>query len=141
MSNRNAASLTGSLLVRKGAASPSSFGHEVGLFEHENGLEARPSGQSGSASRPSPVIQPPANDKFSAAPAGGPAKVRRFTLRLSGEEHLRLRLASVYLGRSGQKLVLEAVNQYLERVAPELSDENLARTFGFAHMPSPPAKR
>lgn len=137
MSNRNAASLTGSLLVRKGAAAPSPF-------RHESGSDAPSRSRFKPKLAPSPVTLRAANDKLARAAKGngkprgpraktpvepardGSSHVRRFTLRLSPDQHLKLRLASVHLGRSGQKLVLEAVNEYLERIAPELRDGDCA---------------
>lgn len=141
MSNRNAASLTGSLLVRKGAAAPSPL-------RRESGSDAPSRSRFKPKLAPSPVTLRAANDKLARSAKGaakgngkprrsrtktaaepareGASDVRRFTLRLSPDQHLKLRLASVHLGRSGQKLVLEAVNEYLERIAPELRDGNCA---------------
>lgn len=130
MSHRNAASLTGSLLVRKGTAAPSPLGREAGP-------DAPARRRFTPKLAPSPVALAAANDKSAkaagrngkprAAPSGeGPSRVRRFTLRLSREQHLRLRLASVHLGRSGQKLLLEALDEYLGRIAPELREGNCA---------------
>lgn len=155
MSNRNAASLTGSLLVRKGAAAPSPF-------RRGSDSDTPSRGRFKPKLAPSPVTLRAANDKLAQA-AKGPAKgsgkprrsraktpiepardgashVRRFTLRLSADQHLKLRLASVHLGRSGQKLILEAVNEYLERIAPELRDGNCACILDGAEAP-PRAKR
>ncbi len=136
MSNRNAASLNGSLLVRKGAAAPSPLGNEGGLG-HEAGPDAPTRRRFTPKLAPSPVTLRAANDKLAKAARrngkprrapsdDGSSKIRRFTLRLSPEQHLRLRLASVHLGRSGQKLLLEALDEYLGRIAPELREGNCA---------------
>lgn len=50
-----------------------------------------------------------------------PDRRRRFTLRLAAEQHLRLRLAAVHRGISAQKLVLEAVEMHLRRLAADLT--------------------
>jgi len=151
MSNRNAASLSGSLLVRKGAAVPSPFDHEAGpdaptrrrftpklapspvSLRADNDTPAKAAKRSGKP-RPAPA-------KTRIAPAGeGSSEIRRFTLRLSPDQHLRLRIASVHLGISGQKLILEAVNEYLSRVAPELRDGNCACILDGVATPPPRGK-
>jgi len=144
MSNRTAASLTGSLLVRKGAAAPSPLGREMGF-------DAPPPGRYAPAPAPeraqdvrSTVALRVANDKPAKAPrkngkphvavvktvsaaSGAEALApRRFTLRLSQDQHKQLRLASVHLGLSGQKMLLKALDEYLGRVAPELAGGNCA---------------
>jgi hypothetical protein len=159
MSNRNAASLTGSLLVRKGAAAPSPLKREARVLDGGAGYDAPSPGRFTPtlAPKPSPVALRAANGKPAAAakkngkhrpaPASarsassgdGSSHVRRFTLRLSRDQHLRLRIASVHLGRSGQKLILEAVNEYLDRIAPELRDGNCACILDA--VPAPPPTR
>ncbi len=154
MSNRNAASLTGLLLVRKGAAAPSPLGREAGPDAPTPRRFTPKPAPEPSRVGPSPVTLRAANDKLtkavrkntrnvaaakqngkprpapakarSAPSGGGPSAVRRFTLRLSPEQHLLLRLASVHLGRSGQKLLLVALDEYLDRIAPELREGNCA---------------
>ncbi|WP_327785520.1 hypothetical protein [Sphingomonas changnyeongensis] len=44
-----------------------------------------------------------------------------FTLRLDGDRHLRLRLASAVRNRSAQQIVTEALDQFLAAM-PELDD-------------------
>jgi len=144
MSDRNAASLTGSLLVRKGAAAPSPLKRDAGFdapapsrFTPTLAAESRqnaPSPVSLPAVPGKPAARAGKNGKRGSTPAAArtvspgddSSEIRRFTLRLSQNQHLRLRLASVHLGRSGQKLILEAVNEYLDRIAPELRDGNCA---------------
>ncbi|MCZ6858884.1 MAG: hypothetical protein O7I42_01150 [Alphaproteobacteria bacterium] len=168
MRNRNAASLTGSLLVRKGAAEPSPFGHGASLDAPTPSRFAPMQSPIPSQGAPSPAPFRTANDKLTEAvgesgktvaaakqndkpvessaktriaPTGdGSSEVRRFTLRLSQDQHLKLRIASVHLGLSGQKLILEAVNEYLERVAPELRDGNCACILDGVSVPPPGGK-
>lgn len=59
--------------------------------------------------RPRAVAQP-------VAPAVAGTKAA-FTLRLDERRHLRLRLACAMLNRSGQQIVAEALDQYLDSVA------------------------
>ncbi|MHB9879222.1 hypothetical protein ACSMXM_06130 [Pacificimonas sp. ICDLI1SI03] len=43
-----------------------------------------------------------------------------FTLRLDGPQHLRLRLATAFAHKSAQKLVAQAVDEYLSKHFPDL---------------------
>jgi hypothetical protein len=61
------------------------------------------------------LVRDPVKPRRSALAAGRRAA---FTLRLDGERHLKLRLASVTSGRSAQQLVTEA----LDRLIAELPD-------------------
>jgi hypothetical protein len=109
---RRAASLTSSLMARKGAAGPSRL--EQKEAEHNNG-------------RPAPrlVASTP-----HVAPKSAPAKPkkaddaaadkRRFTLRLSDDQHIRMRLASVHLHLSAQQMVMRALDQYLAETVPHI---------------------
>ena len=71
---------------------------------------------------PTPKAERPARK----VPAPRPATGRKaaFTLRLDGDRHLRLRLASAVAGRSSQQLVVEALDAFLN-AQPEV--EALAR--------------
>ncbi|MBV7256763.1 hypothetical protein KCG44_08180 [Pacificimonas sp. WHA3] len=53
------------------------------------------------------------------APAGSGPK-SAFTLRLDKKRHLRLRLATAYAHKSAQKLVVEALDEYLSKHFPDL---------------------
>jgi hypothetical protein len=162
MSHRRAASLTGSLLVRKGAASPSyverhgryepphdpytalpaliegagapalvSAGTGADLPKAANGPAGprQDNGAIGAIGGPDLAViegQTPVSN-LPVRPVGGPSAglrraqtKRRFTLRLTPEQHLRLRLAAVHLGVSAQKFVLDAVEAHLLRAAGEL---------------------
>lgn len=65
---------------------------------------------------PAPVAARKAVSRKSALEQGRRAA---FTLRLDAERHLKLRLACTVEGRSAQQLVLDAVDQLLERM-PEI---------------------
>ena len=112
---RKAASLTGALIARKGAAKP---------WRPERG-----NGHADSMSRaaPAPAALSPKAPKRSAgraktksAAGAASADKRSFTLRLTPEQHLRMRLASVHLGQSAQHLLIAALDEHLARVAPRI---------------------
>lgn len=109
---RRAASLTSSLMARKGAAGPSHL--EQDEIEQHNG-------------RPTPrlVASTPVTVKKSASAkskkAGeAAADKRRFTLRLNEDQHIRMRLASVHLHMSAQQMVMKALDQYLAETVPHI---------------------
>ncbi|HEV2816731.1 MAG TPA: hypothetical protein VGW40_05870 [Allosphingosinicella sp.] len=67
---------------------------------------------------PAPVVALP--KRAAAAAAEAPhGKKAAFTLRLDGERHLRLRLATAVTGRSAQQIVTEALDHFLASV-PEV---------------------
>jgi len=113
---RRAASLTGSLMARKGAAGPSRL--ELKEVEPSENRPAPPrlvSTTPGAAkaaaatkSRKSAKAADPDNDK------------RRFTLRLNEDQHIRMRLASVHLHMSAQQMVMKALDKYLAEAAPHI---------------------
>ncbi len=90
-----AASLTPSLLVAKGAASPS--GERQGADGKVQFLPKRPRERS-----------------------DGDEDITRVSLRLPTARHLRLRLAAAHLGRSNQALMLAAIDHYIDNVLPLL---------------------
>jgi predicted HicB family RNase H-like nuclease len=140
------ASLSSGLLARKGQAKPAmrpqGFGHygQPGddLGWNDMGFDAP---------RPAPPAERPAvvrqqeelQASFEPEPAPAPiapvletpaqpaatperdARKAAFTLRLDGERHLQLRLASAVSGRSSQNLVIEALDALLA-AKPELKD-------------------
>jgi len=65
---------------------------------------------------PAPVVALP---KRAAAAAAAQGKKAAFTLRLDGERHLRLRLATAVTGRSAQLMVTEALDHFLASI-PEI---------------------
>ncbi|MGB3721763.1 MAG: hypothetical protein WA979_02950 [Pacificimonas sp.] len=68
-----------------------------------------------SAPEPAPRAKPPVQR----APAGSKAK-SAFTLRLDKPRHLKLRLASAFAHMSSQKLITEALDEYIEKHFPDL---------------------
>ena len=114
---RRAASLTSSLMARKGTAGPS-------RLEQEEAAQ--------SENRPAPprlVSSTPANAKNGATAKSrkSPAKSaaadnekRRFTLRLNEDQHIRMRLASVHLHMSAQQMVMKALDKYLAETVPHI---------------------
>ena len=90
-----AASLTPSLLVAKGTASPS------GERQDADGKVQ---------------FLPERSDERSDGDDG----ITRVSLRLPTARHLRLRLAAAHLGRSNQALMLAAIDHYIDNVLPLL---------------------
>ncbi|NNM76289.1 hypothetical protein HJG53_05155 [Sphingomonas sp. ID1715] len=132
MNAKPLASLTSGLLARKGTAKPAmrpqgfaGFGHrQEDLGWNDMGFDA-----------PQPVAEPPvvvrqqedlavrlANVEATPRAAPGTARDKAaFTLRLDGDRHLRLRLASAVRHRSSQQLVTEALDALLAGM-PELDE-------------------
>lgn len=137
MNAKPLASLTSSLLARKGQAKPAMRPQGFGAFGrpqedlgwNDMGLDA-----------PEPVAEPPAVVRqqeelvaqFEAEPAPRPARTPRavraaagrkaaFTLRLTPDRHLRMRLATAVKHVSAQQLVTEALDALLNNM-PELDD-------------------
>lgn len=148
------ASLSSSLLARKGGAKPAMRPHGFGPGSSED-LGWNDHGGDGPAAprrtvvlAPTPAVrrqQAELAREFaanaaaeSAVAAASPAPIRlprgarakaAFTLRLDPERHLRLRLACAVKHRSAQEIVTEALDQLLAQL-PEIED--LA-----AQLPSP----
>ena len=92
-----AASLTASLLVSKGTATPSA---QRAPLDMGSNVQLLPKGEA----RPLPRED---------------GRVR-VTLRMNAARHLRLRLAAAHLGRSNQALMLAAVDHYIDNILPPL---------------------
>ena len=124
------ASLTGSLLARKGDARPAMRRAYVPMASLAAAGEALhedlgwSEGQRATQRPPSPALQQqeriarsfstPARAPAPALPAAAPGGAKKaFTLRLDADRHLRLRLASASRGRSSQQLVTEALDRFL----------------------------
>lgn len=105
-----AASLTGSLLARKGTALPSQGLEPVG---YASDVQNRPGG--GTAAAAAPAAQE--------ASAAGSAKRVAMTLRLDHEQHLKLRLFSAHLRQSSQDVLQLALKAYMDEHAPQSFDE------------------
>ncbi len=99
MNGFKAATLTGSLLVAKGDAAPSG---------------SRP------ADRPSATVQSLPRSATRRPAARRDDGFTHLSLRINSVRHLRLRLAAAHLGRSGNSLVVAALDHYLDHVLPTL---------------------
>lgn len=97
MSFRAAAVLSSGLLARKGAAVPTSLA----------AVSVLPRGLSDGTARAVTA---------GASPTGG-SRNTKMSLRLDPERHRKLRLATVHLGRSGQRILLDALDAHLARCA------------------------
>jgi hypothetical protein len=129
MSLEAAAVLSGGLLVRKGAAIPTRLG-PTGLGStnprsmNPGSINLGPTGLAALS------IGPRAMSDGSVAmaiggppPSGRPRHASRtprgtkVSLRLDAERHRKLRLAAIHLGRSGQRILLDALDAHLARCA------------------------
>ncbi|HUT51563.1 MAG TPA: hypothetical protein VM325_19715 [Alphaproteobacteria bacterium] len=113
---RRAASLTSSLMARKGLAGPSH-------------LELKDVEQTKSRPTPPRLVSTTPGDAKTGATTRSRKSVkgadpdtdkRRFTLRLSEDQHIRMRLASVHLHMSAQQMVMKALDTYLAETVPQI---------------------
>lgn len=112
MSFAAAATLSSGLLVRKGAAIPTTLGPttlRAGIFTPTS------PGATSLAAVPTPPRAVSAG-----TPASGGPRDHKVSLRLDAERHRKLRLATVHLGRSGQSILLEALDAHLARCADSI---------------------
>jgi hypothetical protein len=113
---RRAASLTSSLMARKGNAGPSRL--EDQETERLNGRPApRLVASAPEVGKKSAPAKPRKDSEKDSEPA---ADKRRFTLRLSEDQHIRMRLASVHLHMSAQQMVMKALDQFLAQTVPHI---------------------
>ena len=135
-----AASLSASLLARKGDANPSRGLEPIGYVEdvHNNpdvppvaGTPAPAAPPVAGSAVPAPAatanaapqaITPAAAGDYPAAygkrPVGSSKRVA-MTLRLDHEQHLKLRLFSAHVRQSSQDVMLEALEAYIKANAPQ----------------------
>lgn len=108
MSNRKFAAMTGSLLARKGEASPSSEPYFVvpSIMREVTRDVARDV-------RQAPVEMPP---QMEAAPARSAEASHKIAMRLSEAQHLRLRVAAAQMQVTRQTLLAAALDHYLATV-------------------------
>ena len=106
---KTAASLTASLLARKGQAGPTDGLQSVGI-----------DGQAAT----SPPRQGQAEIERRLAPKRpvGSGKRIAMTVRLDHEQHLRLRIFSVHQKRSSQEILALALDKYIDENAPAALD-------------------
>ncbi len=112
------ATLTSSLLARKGTAVPSAFAP--------------------TAMPPMPAMSPaptPAAAARKTAAADGGAVTRpkrngtgriKMSLRLKPDQHLKLKLVAAFRRESAQRLLVAAIERYLDQVAPSAAREEYA---------------
>ncbi len=116
------ASLSSSLLVRKGAAGPSGYAAPP-ANSHLNG-HAAPTAtvkplapvQSGRPQGTAPAKPPRAQRKQTLDHNG---RVR-LSVRFDQDQHTRLQLASVHTKRTMRDLIADAVDNYLKQIAPNV---------------------
>ncbi len=105
---KSAATLASGLLARKGDAVPTSL-VVVPVIARVHHGEVKPG-------------LPPLRRGLGGKPPhdGGAAPAAKLSVRLDDDRHRRLRLAALHLGRSGQQIMIEALDAYLERAAPAI---------------------
>jgi len=120
MNNMKAASLTSSLLARKGTAVPSVFAPS-----------AMPPAPTPSAPTPraAAVRKPPPAAATGVAVArpkrNGTGRIK-MSLRLTPEQHLKLKLVAAFRRESAQRLMIAAIARHLDQVAPNAAREEYA---------------
>lgn len=132
MTAKPLASLTSSLLARKGTAKPAMRPQGFGAFGHrQEDLGWNDMGFD--APQPAPAPEPPAvvvqqqhlarrvSRPVAPKPSEPGTGKAAFTLRLDADRHLRLRLASAVQNRSSQQLLTHALDALLATV-PDLDD-------------------
>ena len=115
-----AASLSSSLLVRKGSAAPADLSLIPASRRHTVKVQAK-------APAPSTCVH-----KAEIATAkeagqdgqGNGAYTAKFTLRLDRERHLRLKLLAAHLHLSAQEMLIEALDAYLDQAVPQAIRNN-----------------
>lgn len=112
-----AASLTGSLLVRKGEARPA-LRPDLVLEPVEGVTPRKPITLPRPEYKPAAVVEVKPADSSTSAAKSKPAQrgQRRvsFTFRLDPERHLNLRVVAIFRRTSAQKILEEALDRYLE---------------------------
>jgi hypothetical protein len=106
MQAKPAAALASDLLARKGEAVPTS-------------LVVLPMVPRAPTGEIKPELSVPRDGARGGKPlrGGAVAPAAKLSLRLDGDRHRRLRVAALHLGRSGQQILVEALDAYLERSA------------------------
>ncbi len=112
MSMSGPAVLSGALLARKGAASPTGY-------TPIRPQDIKPAGNANvktSKPRPTPVL--------TSAATGGPSETAdarsRVSVRLDRDRHFKLKLTAAHLERSLQDVITEALDRYIEQIGPEV---------------------
>jgi hypothetical protein len=106
---KSAASLTASLLARKGQAIPTDAIHPTGVGSPaEAPLDHHARGEGAERAMPKRPV--------------GSGKRIAMTVRLDHEQHLRLRVFSAHKQRSSQEILALALEKYIEEHAPAMLD-------------------
>lgn len=139
------ANLTSTLLTRKGLASPTLVGGPSRTAVPLPALPALSSSpilpalalpllRTKDVSPKPPIAAPIASghdkiesDRFASAPRAAFDRRVHMSLRLDPGRHLRLRLEASRTGRSMQSLLIQALDEFLERDGPGTSDPEIAQ--------------
>ncbi|MBV8650750.1 MAG: hypothetical protein JO255_04735 [Alphaproteobacteria bacterium] len=133
------AMLSSQLLARKGTAVPAALGLQLGLIEEltRNPIQTRLQLRV-TPRRPRPSASRTDGDALShddksggmapgyASGAASPSDGAKVSLRLDADRHRRLRLLALHQRSSGQKLLLAALDAYLEAAGAAVMDGSCA---------------
>ena len=126
-----AAPLSGSLLVRKGAAAPADLSLIPAARRHTARVQAMepslsPAGDPNASKTNGrrPKVEKTADDRSSRCVQATAGPTAKFTLRLDRERHLRLKLLAAHLHLSAQELLVEALDAYFDQRIPEAISNN-----------------
>ncbi len=112
---KSAASLTASLLARKGDAVPT---EGVNPVSTGGDIASDPHDPADNAPR---AAQQAAKQAFSKRPVGSGKRIA-MTVRLDHEQHLRLRVFSAHKRLSSQQILAQALDRYIDENAPSTLD-------------------
>lgn len=125
------ARLTGTILARKGFATPSTgLIPEPGDLDHIVDLDPK-FGKQEHTAKPEPRKQPPVHTVAERKPAAeqnpaAPSKKSRriaMTVRMDEDQHLKLKVYCAHHHKSAQKIIMEAIGNYMAR---HESDDEMA---------------
>lgn len=133
MSMGGPAALSGALLARKGSANPTGYAPvraqdmpDVNVrgktAANADTAAATPVGRTAAPQR-QPGERPWLADS---APSGAAGARTRVSVRLDRERLLKLKLTAAHLDRSLQAVIAEALDRYIEHVAPEVLHKSCA---------------
>jgi hypothetical protein len=129
MTANGPAKLTSALLVRKGNAAPASHGfgtQPVSSLVHAAREEKRMFAFFRSAPKKSPRrVEVTQASQSRRKPSSRDARAR-LSLRVDAEKYLRLKLVSAHRRRSLQHVLTEALDYYLQDIAPTVSEGKCA---------------
>ena len=126
MNYMKVAALTSSLLARKGAAVPSAFSPTAMPPMPPMAKPPAPKPPAPKPPAPKPPAPPAAATRKTAAAAGGAVTQPKrdgtgrikMSLRLTPDQHLKLKLVAAFRRESAQKLLVTAIERHLDQVAP-----------------------